>query len=658
MSRPFVYRPDIDGLRALSIIPVVLFHAQVPFFEGGFVGVDTFFVISGYLITSLIVSGIENNDFHFSKFYLRRARRLLPALFLVYIFSLSFSLIVDSNIGIASTSKQIASGIIYLSNWYYFFEIGYFSSSSLDYMLLHTWSLSIEEQFYLVFPVAIWAFWKRSRRAALIFVIIATLASFAYSLHLSLSDSFNGAYYNSLSRFWEIGVGACVALANIRLMRFVTAVRLIALLVILGAPLVISASMPFPAPAALPSVVATVCLLITMPQKSEWVGVILSSRPFVYIGRLSYSIYLWHWVIFSAAYKLSYFSLATAPVLILLTVGVSIVAHHFIEQPLRVGAYRMLQKSAIAALAFAILTLFAVSPMVQQARRDAVASHDPASAYARIMGYGDQGFRESGELASAYRGGECFLEPSTTQEFSEYCYTASADQPNIALIGDSNAAHYAAGFVRAFPQAHLLQLTASNCRVTVPGRITRDLDACRAEVRLALDEMLANQEVNVFVISARWTEDDVDSGSFEALLARLQELGIAGRAVIMGRQTYFSHAIAAQAILALRSMDPDSWTAEALNSQINATVTAVDPKPDVEGRMADLAERYGVEFISAYDLQRVGDDYEFIIESGDLAYWDTGHLTTVGSVRRVEQMVAIDGVRGVFLRNGLRPRGS
>tara|TARA_Y100001933_G_scaffold120835_2_gene120819 strand:+ start:33790 stop:34416 length:627 start_codon:yes stop_codon:yes gene_type:complete len=200
------YRADIDGLRALCILPVVLFHGAVPYFEGGFVGVDSFFVISGYLITTLIASDITDRKFSFGNFYRRRARRLLPALLFLYAAILVFSLAYYTPASLHSNLQQISASILLFSNFFYLERIDYFAGDNLSFMLLHTWSLSIEEQFYLVFPAALTiAMRTLGRSRAAVALLILTVASFLYSCYLAhWAGESSGAYYHSLSRFWQL----------------------------------------------------------------------------------------------------------------------------------------------------------------------------------------------------------------------------------------------------------------------------------------------------------------------------------------------------------------------------------------------------------------------------------------------------------------------
>ena len=177
----FDYRKEIDGLRALAVIPVVLFHAGFDIFSGGFVGVDIFFVISGYLITSLILQEKINDRFSLVNFYERRARRILPALFLVVIVTIPFAFLVMSPLALKEFSNSLISIPLFLSNFQFWSETGYFATAGEEKPLLHTWSLAVEEQYYLFFPLLILITWKLGLKALTLFIILISIFSFFLS---------------------------------------------------------------------------------------------------------------------------------------------------------------------------------------------------------------------------------------------------------------------------------------------------------------------------------------------------------------------------------------------------------------------------------------------------------------------------------------------
>ena len=196
------YKPQIDGLRALAVLPVIFFHAGFKSFEGGFVGVDIFFVISGYLITKLILEDLYNNKFNLGNFYLRRARRLLPALFFVILTTIPFSIFLMSNDQLIYYSKQIFSVIFFISNFFFWKNSGYFDPESDLQPLLHTWSLAVEEQFYIFFPIFLILMFKYFKKKITTSLVIIALIS------LSLSQIGGNFKYNNLftcaifNRFW------------------------------------------------------------------------------------------------------------------------------------------------------------------------------------------------------------------------------------------------------------------------------------------------------------------------------------------------------------------------------------------------------------------------------------------------------------------------
>lgn len=374
------YRPDIDGLRAFAVLCVVGYHAFPPSVKGGFIGVDIFFVISGYLISSIIFAGLEQNTFSFVEFYSRRIRRIYPALLTVLIAVLTFgwfSLLADEyeNLG-----KHVSGGAFFVANLLLWAESGYFDAIGKVKPLLHLWSLGIEEQFYIFFPLLLW-FTARQRFRLITIVIVFGGMSFFDNIYLSQVDRI-ADFYSPLSRVWELLSGALLSAmlrspsapdlflrldavcANILYERqprndgqslsFVLA--FLGLFTLSVALLVARDSNPYPAWRALLPVCGTVLLIAAGPANpiSKY---LLSNRVVVFIGLISYPLYLWHWPLISYAYILNGGLEADTRLLRIGLVGVSFVLATLtwlvIERPVRF-AHKRLRVAATLVLLIAM----------------------------------------------------------------------------------------------------------------------------------------------------------------------------------------------------------------------------------------------------------------------------------------------------------------
>lgn len=298
------YRAEIDGLRALAVLPVIFFHAGFSFMSGGFVGVDIFFVISGYLITSLIVAEIDKGKFSLVNFYERRARRILPALFLVVLVCLPFAWVYLLPHEMVDFGKSVVAVTVFASNILFWKDSDYFSPDSELLPLLHTWSLAVEEQYYLFFPLILMLAWRfgKSWFVPMLLVAIAAI-SLAFSEWLWRVDS-AANFYLLPTRAWELMLGALAGLylrsssISIRWLREVGS--LVGLLMIGLAVFLLDKSIPFPSLYALLPTLGTV-LIILCADSQTLVGRLLSLPFFVGIGLISYSAYLWHQPIFAFA---------------------------------------------------------------------------------------------------------------------------------------------------------------------------------------------------------------------------------------------------------------------------------------------------------------------------------------------------------------------
>ncbi len=346
------YRPDIDGLRALAILSVVLYHGGLIQIRGGFTGVDIFFVISGYLIGGHIYSEICAGSFTFANFYRRRARRILPAFFALLTFVLAAGLILLSPIDLARLARSACAAAVSLSNILFWHSASYFDTRSDLNPLLMTWSLGVEEQFYAVIPLLLVLLFRIRRNAILPVVLLVSVVSFFFSW-IALASHPAFVFYMLPARAWELGIGVALAVAQQSRPRSLVrpSVRewlgIAGLLSILAPLFLLKSNTPFPGPAALPSVFGT-ALLIAVP--SSWINrCALSFAPLVFIGRISYSWYLWHWPILSFLH-IVYGDAPPGPVALTAIAGsvvLAIASYYTIEQPFRRATAPLLVRYAI-----------------------------------------------------------------------------------------------------------------------------------------------------------------------------------------------------------------------------------------------------------------------------------------------------------------------
>jgi peptidoglycan/LPS O-acetylase OafA/YrhL len=292
------YRPDIDGLRALAILPVLLFHYRVPGFSGGFVGVDVFFVISGYLIAGLIYGEMREGRFSILTFYERRIRRIFPALFalLIAVSVAAWFILFPSDF--ARYAHSLFATAFFASNIEFWRELGYFDVAAEQKPLLHLWSIAVEEQFYVIFPAILMLVAGRSKARALAAVGVILAASFAFSVHaVTAGPAF--AFYMLPSRAWELMLGAVLAIGQFPALprMFREAIAALGIAMIAIAVALYTKATPFPGTAALLPCLGA-AFVIYAGQAPASVNAMLGTRPLVFIGLISYSLYLWHWPLF------------------------------------------------------------------------------------------------------------------------------------------------------------------------------------------------------------------------------------------------------------------------------------------------------------------------------------------------------------------------
>ncbi len=357
------YRPDIDGMRALAILSVVTFHAFPDVLHGGFIGVDIFFVISGYLISKIIFESLERDRFSYVDFYVRRIRRIFPAFFVVLAACVAFGWYVMYADEFQRLGQEMVAGVAFFANLLFWRESGYFDASTQSKILLHLWSLGVEEQFYIFWPLIVALLWKRGH-LLFPFMIAVSVISFALNVYL-LHRHPVAAFYLPIPRFWELMAGALLAWSEVRTKGSLVLPRQTANIVsLIGAAwvftglLVIDSHDAFPGYWALLPVAGAV--LIILSGSNAWFNrAVLSNQGMVWVGKISYPLYLWHWPLISFAFvlqgnhshwKVSLCAVVAAFVLAALTTWL-------VENPLRFGRLKRYSVPLLSALMLAMLLL-------------------------------------------------------------------------------------------------------------------------------------------------------------------------------------------------------------------------------------------------------------------------------------------------------------
>lgn len=349
------YRPDIDGLRAIAVLSVVIFHAFPEWLPGGFIGVDIFFVISGYLISTILFENLDQDRFSFADFYSRRIRRIFPALLLVltscYLVGW-FILLADE---FMQLGKHLLGGASFVSNIVLWSESGYFGNVADTKPLLHLWSLGIEEQFYIVWPVLLWLTWKRRVNFLSITIFIA-LASFAINIATVYTNPV-AAFYSPLSRFWELLIGAIIAYVMLYQQESVSvwrrssnALSIIGLGLFIAGTVLLAKTSLFPGWWALLPTLGGALLIFSGPN--AWVNQkILTNKVLVWFGLISFPLYLWHWPLLSFARVMhGDVSFQTRLILVAISIGLAWLTYRLIETPIRKGGRNRLKVTSLLLL--------------------------------------------------------------------------------------------------------------------------------------------------------------------------------------------------------------------------------------------------------------------------------------------------------------------
>lgn len=651
------YRPDIDGLRAIAVLSVILFHIDKHLLPGGFIGVDIFFVISGYLISKNILQDIERGCFSIVDFYRRRVKRIAPVMLLVVL----LSTIAAQLVLLPEDAKRVADSALWSllssANVYFWLNLdtSYFATASGELPLLHLWSLGIEEQFYIVWPLLLMLAYRRSRAKTLFTLMsIAALASFGFGEMWFARDA-RFTYYMLPARAGELLFGALVALAVLRRVELrvphglVGPLAGVGVILIAGSFALITENRLFPGLLTVPPALGTVFLILAGHCATDNpVSRMLAIRPLVWVGLVSYSAYLWHWPLL-AFYRYGHAEIGpvAGSALIVLTFVLAWLSYRLVEIPTRASlasAWRIFGLQYIVpAGGIALLALLAI----------------------QVNGYGLRwnseeyktqlaGLRERTKAAFQfdYVCQRKRISPADMHDPRCVVGAAGSAPPRALLWGDSNAAHYIGiiGVIAREAGFRFRNLEVSSCPPLqgdpAPFVAANRLDDCRASADIA---RLALNDFDTVMISASWSYYQKNSGRFlDLFLSEVKSLAASGKRILLiGKApviTGYDRRCSEKALhypllncsIARAPADADVTRAnqrlkEFAASTPNVSYFDVDPY-----LCSDSA-------CSAFD------------QDGRPLYFDRHHLSLPGSWELGATIVHRDGVPEVFRRIGTGP---
>lgn len=526
------YRADIDGLRAVAVLSVLAFHIRLRGVQGGFVGVDVFFVISGYLISSIVFSEIAESRYSVIGFYERRIRRIFPALFAMLAVLSVFAVIYLLPAELVAYGKSMLAATASASNFYFWQHSGYFDSPT-SYPLLHTWSLAVEEQFYILFPL----FLLLVRKLFPTRLRLSVIALFCVSLVASalvISRSREAAFYMPYTRAWELLLGTILSLGMFPRLQawqrnLVTfgGIGLIAFSILFYTERTL-----FPGLSALAPCVGSALIIGAGESGSSLVGKILSWRPIVFIGLISYSLYLWHWPVivlqqmgvFVGASAITSHRVAALLtehrldmiVEVLLSLVLGILSWRFVERPFRSGKLRLSGPPLFALAGAVMIILMGFSSLTVFAK--GFKGRFPADAL---------------EVASIHHDSEeivrtgCFI--TSDYHFEKYNYNLclhkddSGEKNNYLLLGDSHSAMLWSALSSSLPNANVMQASTFDCAPLLHAEPHPD---CEKMIAYIFQSYLPSHQIQGLFMVGRWSEKQLPELTATIAWARQHNISV------------------------------------------------------------------------------------------------------------------------------------
>lgn len=608
------YRPDIDGLRAIAVLSVVAYHFDIPFFglsilRGGYVGVDVFFVLSGYLIGGNMIEQLRAGEFSLVGFYERRFRRILPALFVMLAIVSALMLPAAMPSELVAFAWTLGSATLSVSNIWFSSHANYFAGVPDIKPLLHSWSLAVEDQFYLFFPMLLLLLWRR--RLALAFCAIA-FASLFYSTFLALRTP-QPAFYLLTSRAWELLLGFLAYQLRDRLPEtpIVREVLAVAGLALLFAGMQLCAFRPpFPGVTALPTTLGTAILLAIGSHAPPRLNRALASAPLVGIGLISYSVYLWHWpvlVLSKTQLQLPLNTVETKLTAFALTLVLAYLSWRFVEQPFR-DRSRFGRRSIFALAAVSAVLLLTVAGTMIGLNGLPGRLPPEALRMASFLDYNQD---------KQFRTGQCFLGGDEREPAFDLprCTPTHPGRPHVLIMGDSHAAQLWYGFDRLMTGSDIWQVTGAGCRATLDTR-AQPQRHCKVWAH-TLSELFTRAHPDLVVMTHNWQPRDLPLLDDTLKAMRRQRLHV----IVVGPEPSYEIPL------------PTLLAHQALTGRPSATAF-LKTAAYMEHEVAGIAARDGASFqsLEKWLCNAKGDSCTTLNADGSPLLFDNDHLTPSGSI--------------------------
>jgi peptidoglycan/LPS O-acetylase OafA/YrhL len=626
-SEHLKYRPDIDGLRALAVVSVLIFHAFPNALPGGFIGVDIFFVISGYLITKVITQEIDRSTFTIGSFYSRRIRRIFPGLLLVIPFCLLVGWLGLVPTEFLKLGQHAVAGATFVSNFVLWREAGYFDEASELKPLLHLWSLAIEEQFYIFWPLILIGISKwtwNGRPLALPLTLLFIVLSFVLNV-FALPINPVAAFYSPLCRFWEILFGSALCLSQSHPVKGSTTALLLSLtgLLLIAFGLAYVSASHFPGWWGLPPVIGATLIIAAGPQ-SPLNRLVLGNKLAVGIGLISYPLYLWHWPVLFAIRNLQL--RAATPKHIIAGLGITFLlawlTYRLVEKPFR--ANRAATKKAVGlAAGMAIVAAIGIWIVQQQG----VPWRLPKVIVQMVSGVDEE------QIKRQWRDKDCFL--GTEESVGSYNTSICVDKnppesPMVLLWGDSNAAALVPGVLslqRTQP-FRFAQFTMSLCPPILQYEVERR-PTCIGNNDFVLSQ-ISKLRPKVVVLHAQWGIYEEALPRLEKTFARLKAAGTE-RIVLMGPAPIWMVPLPSLLFAYYRARPR-----EILPSRLSDGLWEQNLRVDQQLRA--LSEKQKIAYFSTYDVFCNQQGCLTLMDNSDVTTFDTVHLTPKASALLLQQL--------------------